>query len=86
MGRLSTLSRALSIGYVVDGLDNLRYTPGMGKHIGLTPQAARIAVIRASGNIRAAARALNASDSSVRYQLSRAEPAMARVRVEVPVG
>lgn len=58
----------------------------MAKRTGVTPEAVRLAVIRASGNIRQAARALGCSDSTIRYHLEKAPRVMARVRVEVPKG
>lgn len=59
---------------------------GMAKHIGVTPDAVRVAVIRSSGNIRQAARTLGCSDSTIRYHLEKAPKVKARVRVEVPAG
>ena len=56
----------------------------MGKHVGVTPESARLALIRAGGNMRAAARALGVSDSSVRWHLRNAPPVRATVRVTVP--
>jgi len=58
----------------------------MAKHTGVTPEASRLAVIRAGGNIRQAARALGCSDSTIRYHLWAAAPVKARVRVDVPPG
>ena len=56
----------------------------MAKRIGVTPDDVRLAVIRASGNLRQAARALGCSDSTIRYHLKTAPPVKARVTVAIP--